>query len=482
MRKKYSDSLINVLVAFLLLVVTLISCYRYTPSAVYAASSGYSDVLTDLKSDSSFKTDDYNLNGHDLQLITVAESEDKELFVYVLQPEDSQYNATYIRLSSTVGDNFSPNDYSLTFLNSSGNFVKYLVNGFTVKDDVVRYYNITCIFREWISGVDVGADEETLNYITQTPFEVAKCYTATTLNGEVSYTVEETEVVTITGKYVGFVRYSEGAYLWDALTDVDRHFVAFSCDYDIDKLYEADIKYSSHDYTLGIHGNGYGVQEDEDTVTYGPITLYDTDEGSNVGGGVFGKTYSWKRIESTSDFLAEFDDVNFEWTDGATSGLSSTQWVLSFVETDVDEYVSSLFSKWSGGTVREATKVDEVSILRLKFVVDGVTYNLGVVDNYQSNSSYTSSGGSTASSFFKTLTNSIVEKIILFVLIGLALVLCIILFPQAFIFVAKVIAKVIVWIFKLLLLIIKAIWYIVLLPFRLIGAVFKRFKKNDKRE
>lgn len=443
--------------------------FKVTP--IYAkASTDDKSVLTDLKKDSNFNSNDYpeEPDNYVIELIQVAETEEGDLAVYVYNPSnDSKFNAKKIRLSQTVGDSFSPRDYDLTLVSEYGVFGKYLVDGLSVKNDAVRYYNIVCIFRDFIEGVDKAEDGETLNYITYMPFEVAKCYTATTLNGEVTYTAEETEVVTITGKYVGFIRYTEGAYLWDTLTDIDRHFVAFSCDYDIDKLCEAELVYSSHKYDQVIHGGN--DRTDYPTEWHEPITLYETDEGGNVGGGAFGHKFTWKRIESTSDFMSEFDEHNFEWTDGAVKGLSDTQWVLSFAETEVRES-STIFT-----TTRHATKIDEVSILRLKFVVDGQTFNLGVVDNYQGNSNYDPSGGNSMPDWQKYLIIGIVALILIIVVVVIIAMLA----PWILTAIINILLAVIKCIGKGLLYLLKGIWWLITLPFRGIAALFKSSGKKE---
>lgn len=62
--------------------------------------------------------------------------------------------------------------------------------------------------------------------------------------------------------------------------------------------------------------------------------------------------------------------------------MRECEWVVRFAET---EY--SLIS--SGGiqspviTIEERTIISDVSLLRLEFETDGITYNLGVIDNKQ---------------------------------------------------------------------------------------------------
>ena len=145
---------------------------------IYAsAATKYSDVLDDLEADPSFNSPDYGIDKSNtmLEVIQIAESSDGELFVYIYNPQAvAEYNATYIRLSQTVGDDIVPRDYKLTLLSSSGVYGKYLAVDVKVKSDSVRYYDITCVFRKFIDGVDEGLDDTIINTISQVPGEVAK--------------------------------------------------------------------------------------------------------------------------------------------------------------------------------------------------------------------------------------------------------------------------------------------------------------------
>ena len=61
--------------------------------------------------------------------------------------------------------------------------------------------------------------------------------------------------------------------------------------------------------------------------------------------------------------------------------LENKQWVLRFYETEYSHSGGNLGNLYGHGT-----GVVEVTILRLKFETDGITYDLGVVDNKQSGS------------------------------------------------------------------------------------------------
>ena len=98
---------------------------------------------------------------------------------------------------------------------------------------------------------------------------------------------------------------------------------------------------------------------------------------------------SWDRIESVEKFINGEERGNIfkslgenkaaiRLTDEALTELQGKKWVLRFTETD---YVTQ--SGASGATTANSTLVGDVTILRLKFETDGITYNLGVIDNKQ---------------------------------------------------------------------------------------------------
>ena len=89
------------LISLILCLITISFCFPLSLSATSVEiSGGYTDVLDDLKQMQNFKEEDYPLDENDVSLnvITLAESSDKELFVYVYQPSASYGNlvASYI--------------------------------------------------------------------------------------------------------------------------------------------------------------------------------------------------------------------------------------------------------------------------------------------------------------------------------------------------------------------------------------------------
>ena len=194
------------------------------------------------------------------------------------------------------------------------------------------------------------------------------------------------ETIIVTDKFVGFVRYPDGFKLY--VGACDSHFVAFNTNKPIDKLLEADVYYTTQEYSsswVALSGTSETFGKKEDEYAY----LRYTDKVEHTGGGWFAGTYKWDRIQSIDDFIANENkdniyhgaviDVTYstKLTDAALAELKGKKWVLRFAETD--------YSMWTGqgsyGTF--ATLVGDVTILRLKFETDGITYNLGVIDNKQ---------------------------------------------------------------------------------------------------
>lgn len=465
--------LIAAAVVVLIIAAVILQGSFFAPLSSYAESSSYSDVLTDLQKDSSFNISDYPSSSTDysLSVIQIAESEDGELFVYVYQPyTGSKYDltATSINISKTIGDdNLSYKNYSLTLLSSSGTLHKYVVDDFTVSSSTVRYYDISSIYRTYYSAID-GA-ETSDNTISELAIAVAQRWAVGEINGETYYDMEETQVVTITA-YAGFIRYWSGLdYSFVSIDDdyVDSHFVAFSCDYDIDELYEADISF----YTVPVTYKflvSTGTMTYSESTTYGdidstyyeePLTIEQGDIVSyeNIGYfGLFSKvTYSWDRICTVADFLDNIEsNEECEYDSDFINTVSNYQWVLRFYETKFTKEQSTLSA---GSYTIEYTEVTDITILRLKFLSDGTVYNIGVVSNKITGSTDpdVSVGHNDSSDSLKDLIKKILSIV--------ALVLLCVLFAP----IIPYVAKLVVWIISL--------------PFKLINAIVQAVKKRSDK-
>lgn len=379
---------------------------------VCAAASAYSDVLQDLRTDPEFNLVDYpnKPNDKSVNVIQIAESTNAELLIYTYQPS-GQFNASSINISRE-----KPEDKALTFvnyrlylLNSNGVFYKYKVLFFDLSADNVRYYNISNILRPFDHTIDPEPED---GVISEMPNRVAQFWTVQSSGDSVTYSMETSEVITITQKVVGYCAYDDGLNLgWGAMEGITKaYFVAFDTDRPIDKLISADLsffatrvrcKFCGNDEHINDHGLFYDFEQGE-YIDFGtglyntePLTITDNQTWGNVGGGtVIGRPatkFLRKRIRTTLDFKADENNKNYVLTDG--SKLDGTKWVLNFYEAQ-DKYkvnnvwlsfiqgVSSLKGVADGEA--ELNNVFNVQILRLEFETDGNTYNLGVVDNKQS--------------------------------------------------------------------------------------------------
>lgn len=441
MKKTREKAIILLLVAFLAVMLAGI-IFPALPHVVGNAAENYSPVLDDLQKDKTFNASAYPAKKKDysLQVIQIAESTGGEVLVYVYQPcaMTKQLKATSINVSTTIGENLNYKNYQLTYLNGSGVFAKYKVNELSVKADIVRYYDISSIFRAWEAELDEPAAGATANgnEITEVSFPVGKLYTASTLEGKVSYSLLETETITIINKYCGFVRYMGGWAPFGIQFDCDSWYVAFSTDKKIDRLMEADLYYLSQHYLKGITET-YGEEKENYT------TLKYSDKAESTATGAFTHVYKWQRIESVKDFT-EKEKLNEE----TKKGLQGMQWVLRFTETKVT--IDNAF----GNRTEAGMRVNEVTILRLKFETNGQVYNLGVVDNMQSAGLIPDNLRSDGLEWWQILL------IIIAVILALIL-LCAFIKPFA----------------EIVLFLLKGVWFIVTLPFRLIGAIFTN-KKN----
>lgn len=361
-------------------------------TAVYAQTNGYSEVLYDLEKSENFYMSDYPARQGDysLNVITLAESEDNELFVYVYQPsgEGKNLRASSINISLGTGDDLSYKNYKLEFIDSEDVFYKYLVEGLTVSFSPERYYSVSSIFRPFDESIDEQAEDG--NKITEVVYEVAKQYCFTTKDGQPYVEVVDIQTIEVTDKFVGFVRYSDGFKLY--VGACDSHFVAFNTDKPMDKLLEADVYYTSQSYSYSfvtLVGESHTFGEKQDNYAY----LTYTDRVEHNGGGLFAGTYTWDRIETVDEFISENEgwqnvysgaiiDINVgsEITEEGKAALKGKKWVLRFAETGY-----SLNSGY-GSVTSFSTLVGDVTILRLKFETNGEVYNLGVIDNKQTGS------------------------------------------------------------------------------------------------
>lgn len=442
----------------------------------YAEEVEYTSATADLRKAENFDPSYYPVkeNDYTISLIQIAESKDKELLVYTYQPAaDNRITASSINVSRTSELNVTPQNYYLTLLSREGVFCKYVVKDFKVSDAPTRYYAIPSIFRSWVNDID--GDQSGSQTVTEKSFEVAEQFRFGTLNGKEYVERKKIDVITVTSKFVGFVRYTgeyKLGFMNTALTDFDCHFVAFNTDRRIDTLLEADLSYVKQDFSAKSWVEGGTVPHYE--TTYGErsdqikVELMCDQSVDHTGSFIYGSSFSFKRIQSVTDFLSSEETTNvykcgvFETTEKRTltddvkAELLDKAWVLRFVETP------RVSKTTLNGTGYTSTLVGDVTILRLKFVTDGITYNLGVVDNKQTG------GTDPVNNIKKTIgLNSTFSWILFFVLIVVLLIVLMPFLPT----ILSVIVKVVVWI-------VKAVVWIVALPFRGIAALVRAIKEH----
>lgn len=443
---------LNLTIAFLILLMLIFSLASNIPQITYAAEeTQYSNVLTDLQKDKSFKKNIYIENNADysLRVIQVAESVDNELFIYVYQPSANtrKYIGTCVNMSVDSGEKKL---YDLELLNSEGVFFKYKVLDLVVNKELEeRTYDLTSIYRPFDAKVDTPP-EDGASTITEISYAVGKLFKAKeNEKGETIYDCTNTEVVKITDKFVGFVRYKDGYHLFPAYTACDSHFIAFDTDKDIEDLYEAKVTFSTQRVTTILGSSNF--EKIEEKVS----NLKDTEKRQYIGdhGWVHYK-YEWNRIQTVSEFLKETNkseiyesgifnvEVKNSITEKAEKLLESKKWILRFEETSFGGDETPIFDT----TIYSI--VSNVSVIELTFKSEGEVFKLGVVDNKQTGS------GKPANVLEEILSIKdgwIKWIFIIAMIVGILLLLFILRNPLKEIFG----------------MVIKAVWWIVTLPFEI---------------
>ncbi len=414
----------------------------------------YSNVLEDLQKDENFNIENFPVieNDNTLKLITIAESSDKDLLIYVYQPSQ-KYTATSINISFDEDNKLKYTNFKLELLDKNGVFSKYKLVDYEVNQNLsYRYYEISNIYRPFDSSVDDEIDND--NSISEKGFNVGKSFVFVGGGDNLTVHVQDVETIEITSKYVGFLRYSGGIQPpWSMDGDLDAHFVAFSTDKNIDKLMEADIYYCSQDYfystepILGIINEEYGeIKEDYSYIKSDDFVDW-------TGNGWFSEKYTFERIQTVSEFFKDEKIRDYTYsagifnvctqsklTDEAFDDIKQMSWVLRFAETSYIQKTVGSVNSYFG------TTVSDVSILRLKFLSEGKVYNLGVVDNKQSGSGIPDN-----------IINQWLElpswlrTVIIILIIIVAVILLVVFFPviwPVILVVLKFILNCIIWLFK----------------------------------
>ena len=412
---------ISLLSLFILLFTSFISVSPF----VVNANDIYTTIYEDLSNDENFTIDNYPVvkDKYELDIIEIAESSDKDLFIYVYNPSlELQTKKVALSTDSVISTNPSFKVYDLEIIDYYSTIEKYRVKEFSVSTDNVRYYSISQIYRLFNTKIDTNKDKENVNYITHAIKD--KWIFNTYSDGTLIVDKTNIDVITITDRFTSYKRYDEGFFLdYEAC---DSHFIAFNTDKNIEDLKSAVVKYSVQEkYNEGhLSGVFLGDFNDSllspifDTWALVPskekrmqdyhsllpidkeeigkledkyIELKDTDVYTG-GSKLFVEDYSYSRIQKVEEFL-EIENAKNTFKEEYYNNIKNKKWVLRFAETDYvyDEWINILKGNpltayeyesylWS----ERFTEVTDVGILQLTFETDGVTYHLPVIDNLES--------------------------------------------------------------------------------------------------
>lgn len=390
-----------------IMMILIYSCCIVTinVSAATKDVDGYSNVLDDLYLDSTFNPNDYPINKSDysMDVITIAESENNELFVYVYNPSNvSSRQAKKISLYFNYTENqddIDPSLYNLTLVSNEVRFQKYVVNDYNVSSSNTRYYNIISIYRPFEELIDTSIEGGTTDYKA---YHVGKQFKFTDTESELTIDAIKFDTVQITVNLNGYVEYENGFTLGDIFVTVSEdhcrsHFIAFDIDnYDVDHIYDAKLSFIqiSRNFICASVNSDFYVPDPDNLLTHETYNLgsseeirlkiSDKDEVTYVGEGLFSRTYKWNRIMLSNDFISNFDNQGGKFYDlnhnSSTNDLiSNSQYVFAFTETSV----SVDYSYVTGSNIRlfevNDYKISEVAILTLHFLSGIHEYNLGAV-------------------------------------------------------------------------------------------------------
>ncbi len=383
----YIHNLISViLLAVALCLLAVVGSASST--TVYAAPSP--EVLQDLRKDKDFDESAYPYvkDDHGLYVIQIAESANKELFIYAYQPCHDTYDLVGTKVSisygySVDGSGLTPKLYNLDLLSTSGTLDKYHVVGFTVPNDGDRYYNIVEIFRmvnTEIDKVDPAFPK------TDIAYSVGQQWYVCDLNDSKHYEMNTFNTLPVETVWNDYFKFEDG-FTWSDIVKLDYPtdcwFYCFNVDeYVIKHIFDADLNYSIRHVektNYASHEPSYAYSNDRPDQI---ITLKDSDKMSHMGSGLGARRFEWNRILSSVKFIeaAESQGVNIDST--VRANILKSQWVFTFLETarSVNDNSSGLAPGIVGWENYE--DVYEVGLFRLHFQdMSGNYYDLGVVND-----------------------------------------------------------------------------------------------------
>lgn len=465
-KKQVKNGSLCVLLVLLLLVLVLVSGWSILPA--FADTEQYTGVLDDLQTDSAFNISDWdNAQLHpDTELMQIAESTDRQLFIYVHIVGDDLGFEKIVFNTSMVFAELDFRSYEIELVSSESGFYKYIVKDYKTPQDDYHTYSITRLEYPVDSPVQ-GTQQKTYEY-----YPVEQIWTVRKNGSKVEYSYEYMKTIKITDKYVGSHNDGVMDYLMGTQYSswTDTFYIAFSTDLLIENLIEAQIEYSID--TASVQGVVFkGDKLFNVVINCDEVSKFEQDTKTTWW------FVSWKTGTEKRSFRSILKPDDFKKNTGITvpkrKDGSSFDWVVTF-------YNHTETFDWPGEKVVCWSVPSDTTILRLKFETDGVCYNLGVLDNRTSYIPPKFEFGKSMG-FWQYVWNCLVklfngtadfiETVVavaaIFVVVALLPVLLFIfslLFPSfraVLQTILKCIGKAIKWLFK-------GLWWLISAPFRLI--------------
>lgn len=471
-------SVVLVIVMFFLSIITL-----PVIKANAKESYEYTDVLTDLRKSDNFSYDDYSvmnleyfktINSDEdetndcevINVLTIGEGENRELFIYTYQPLSEEYYCEALSITMFLGFSLEDSDSgastkNLKFISRSGVYFKYLVDDFTIPNEPCRYYNIVSIHRNLILDIDEDyALEDILDGQLKSD-TVAQKWSVYPKNDTLVYEKAFIDVAELKYTFMGNLRISRGFTLGNLLGTFesgDLWFVSFNItNYDVKKIFKATIEYTEEKYqgvyvTVGFQAYWDDVLQESNYVR---TSLSSDEDFSYTSYGFSRKEFVFDQICSVDEFKKKCEDQNVYLSDEAVSGLDSGSFVFAFGITEHAENLSTGMRKFSS--------IIGFQTLTIRFLdIDDDIYELGVVSDIITPDNEPDGGASPELSldgFFEDVLDNLKEIISIL----LAVVLLVFLWPFISPIISLIIKK-----------IIKGISFILFWPFKLLFRKRKR--------
>ena len=357
----------------------------YISSSVYVNANEiiYTDVMTDLKKDSSFDVNDYEVNPDDysLKIIQIAESNNRELFIYVFHPsfKTKDLKATTLKMDFSNEDDFTfnPKLYNLELLSSSGLFEKYKVLDFNCNYAIERYYSLIEISREKSIELDTLLDLS----VSEISYPINQKWQVLPQEDKLLYNLSEIKTLELEIIESGNVYISADGFSLNNLLyakDTDSWFVCFySKNFAISQILNATLEFEYR--TIEYIDDPFNVVDKNEISDWfsKTVDLSSNDTAKLVGKGWFSRTFEWNRICLSDDYLYQMEKQGMVFDSETRAKLDNVgQYLFAFWETEHFTSKVNMVEAYGYFEIRN------LSILRIEFIDQNCkTYNLGVVVN-----------------------------------------------------------------------------------------------------